>query len=102
MAHVLLESSGPSRVTGRCAVGHPHEPFAVDKKPVWKVDDAFPEALDELPLHVDLDDRVKVRLRTAVPGAAIENPDMFAIPVRLDGTHDTQFSPFELVPAVIH
>ena len=102
MAQPLLEAGRTARIAVGCAIGDPHEPFAVNEQPMRKVHQPLAEALDGLSIEVDLDDRIEIGFGAPVGPAPIEQPQMLPFGIRLDPAGDADLAVAELVPRVVH
>jgi hypothetical protein len=96
-----LEAGRAARITVRDAVSDPDEALVVDEEAVREVHDPLAEALHEPAIHVDLDDRIEIRLGAAVGAAAVEDPEVLAVTIGTDAARDPDLAAFELVPVVV-
>src|ERR1051326_5594415 len=101
MANMFSCARRGSRIAFRRAVGHPHIALLVDEQSVRKADRSLPEALDHLAVERDLNDRIEVRVRTAIGSAAVDDPKILAVGIHLEAACDTDLAALNFVPVVI-
>src|SRR4051812_20614625 len=67
------------------AIGDPHVAIAIDRDAVRRLDQPSAEALHEISVLVELEDRIERRAYTVVDPAALGDPDARAILVDIHG-----------------
>ena len=84
----------------RAAFGDPQESLLVQGEAMGECEHPGPEAVHQIPVEVELQDRVQVGPGTLVGPATIQDPEVFAIRIRNDAADDAQGAALgELLPA---
>ena len=87
-AHALAQRG--AGVSVRPALRHPEESLVVEGEAVRKGEEARPEALHQVPVQVELEDRVDVGARALVGAAAVEDPEVRSVGVGDGAAHDPE------------
>ena len=77
----------------RPSVGNPDVALAVDIHPVGPGDQPGTEALDDVTVGIELDDRIDVRFGARVGSTPVAGPDMHTVHIDVDRTDRTPGSP---------
>ena len=89
-----------ARVAVRSALGHPQEALVVQEEPVRETEEPGAEAVDQVAVEVELQDRVEAGPRALVRAATVQDPQVLAVRIGEDAAHRAQHAPLgHLLPA---
>src|SRR4029079_4858202 len=94
---------GAARFAGRRALGDPHVALVIDEEAVRPVEETRAEALDQIAVQVELQDRIDFRVEAGVSVAftRAQHPEMLAVRVHIDAGDDAELpSCRQLLPSV--
>ena len=91
-AHGLAQCA--PRVTVRAALRDPQEAVVVEGEAVREGEEPRAEAVDQVAFQVELEDRVEVGARALVRAAAVEDPEVLAVPIGNHSADDAEGAAF--------